>query len=234
MGTGMGNGICCKNREPIKNEDFAREIISEIKVTKLTYKEFKSKVYKIMGKKLITEKKLIQEDLAELFYEEDRIKNQYALVHQKFFEEVFYWLSQTVNLYEILFYSFPLLCKKKGEEHNNFSEILVNYLNGGMFSLTDLHINFLKLFELYTFKLTIIIQNQHLDTDIKISMNIINRHFFTFRKIDNEVSFFLKKFECENKEEKNISNEDFKLYLRDQGLFSVNKIRDYVLKEVKE
>jgi len=227
-------GFCCwKNTVQKQNEDIICEIISKLKITQFSLGAFNFELNNAMKDQIICKKKDIEEDLAELFYEENPFINNYRNIHQRIFEELFYIFSMEVRRSEILLYLFPLLSKTKGKESGEFSDILKEYF-GNYYSLDELHIFYLKLFEFYSFKITRIIQFQEEYNEIMKNLTLMNKYFFTFEKIEYKVTIFLKPFKNDRNETKNIYFDNFKEHLKSKALFSYSNIRDYILTPIIE
>lgn len=226
----MGISCCNKNEEKkYATEEFIFVVVSNLKICRYSYPEIKSLLYSAMHKKIRIKKEIIKKPLSDIFYDQTILNNDYFEIHEKIFEEYFYLLNDTVNLYDIIFYAFPLLNKTKYEEHNEMSFILTNLL-GEYYSHTELYLLFVRVFEFYTFKITKVIEYSTIDVDLKYNLVTLGKTYFTFHNIELRVLEFLKKFEKGSLEEKMINFGDFRNTYRNKGLFNFNNIRDYVIK----
>ncbi len=222
-------GACCNsNFNILYYEDSIREIISDMKICNLKYDDFKSRLFKIMKKKLIMKKDKIEEYLVELFLEVDLKKNKYYNIHKSFFDEIFYWLRPEVGFYEILLFVFPLLVTNKGDEQHDFGEILTNFYKSDYFSLSDLYVMMLKSFELYTFKLNKIIQSHNEDRKTKLNLTIVINDVFSFNKINAKINSFFYEYKDRKKDEKNIYIDDIKQHYKSKKIFTIWDIREYM------
>jgi len=220
---------CCVNKVDTKDEDFTRDIISDLKISTINYKDLRENLFTYMKKKKVIEKKRIEDKLEEIFYENDKNLNPNLLIHKQIFQEIFFLFNENVKLYEILLFLYPLLNKINKEEHNEFIEILVNYFDSDYFSYEDLHKIILKLFQFSTQKITEIVESQLSDTKIKNNLKAINNYYFCIAKIHKKVNHFLNKYVTEEKDKqmKNIYCADFKNYCKSKNIYSCIQIRNY-------
>lgn len=222
-------GACCSDHCSLKNEDTIRNVFLSLSITKFTYQDLKSLLVSITLKKANNNKETLKDDLEKLFYEKNKIKNANIRFHSKFFEEFHSMLKTEFDIHEVLLLAYPLLRKKRNKIYEEFVEIMAN-THGKFYSANKLHQIFMRIFELYTYRITKIMQLEAVDEETRAGAAALIKHVFTYDNINKAIDRILKRFDSEaNMDEFCISSEEVCESLKDKNFFSLEQIRDFVI-----
>jgi len=227
----MGVG-CCQKKASLTYEDVIRQSIIDLKICQETLINLKVKLTQIYGKKKFIEKSLLLKYLARIFYDTDHFSNPQIKIHKRIFEEVFNCMNEKINQEEILLMLFPLLNFNNTEKDrisDEFAEIYFKFHGEGLASHENVYQLFIKIYELYTFKLTKIYQMLNENIEITKKLVLMNKYIFNFKNLNVKVLKMLKSLETRNKEENNIDIIKFKNNFREKSLLLIHDIRDYLL-----
>lgn len=223
----MGCGCLGQNLKQI--DEPIREIISSLKISKLTLGELADKVSIIFESRLFMNDFSIKLHLKEIFYETDPSINSYSIIHEQLFESFFEIVKNDINLEVILITSFPFL-KNFDNKASKYYFGILNEIYSERFSYNFIFLLFLKSFEYFTYKITKIIFMNTADEELKKFCFFVIKEHFVYEKIEKRVVGLLSSFDQFEKNENILDIVDLMQYFENKNVFHIDGIRDFIIK----
>jgi hypothetical protein len=207
-------GLCCSSRaSSYIGEDYVHTIIDDKKF-KFQYYDYFKLFNLILDKRQenCIQKSLIKKEILPLLIEEK--DNNFLKYHNAITNEILNKLQDKSNIYEVLFYFYPLI-NHKNEKTNETLFMIISYISGGELKFKEFKQCLIKYFEFCTKNITYAIWSNLPQNEIKDSLDELNTQVFTDNNITKAVMKLIeplnKKFKDEDVIDMEIVNEVYKM-----------------------
>ena len=222
----MGCNCTSPNLQSKSIEESIREIIYELKIAKLTLKEYSELLSEIFQYK--NSENSTKQLLSEIFYESNPNLNPYHNIHKEIFEFYYNLIKDFLIVEYILLVSFPYL-KKNSDRDNKYFFAILNEIYSDKFSYNFINLLFLKIFEQFSYKITKIIFVNTQNEEIKKNCYYVIKQYFKFEIIEKRVVNLLNSFDQLDKNEKNLDINDLVNFFENKNVFHFSDIRDFLI-----